>query len=134
MVRVVPIARATFDRCGVVLGTSATLPEAPGRCSYRALGLRGVLMIRGVFLSGRWFTGGRARSRFCVGWDFVSVGEIRVLTDRSYRAREPQLSHSGRIHEKKEPGTNPDSLLLLRWCRRRDLNPHGFPHHAKKNS
>ena len=31
MVWVVPIARATFDRCGVVLGGSATLPEAPGR-------------------------------------------------------------------------------------------------------
>lgn len=41
MVWVVPIARATFDRCGVVLGGSATLPEAPGRGAYRALGLRG---------------------------------------------------------------------------------------------
>ena len=39
MVWVVPIARATFDRCGVVLGGSATLPEAPGRGAYRALGL-----------------------------------------------------------------------------------------------
>jgi hypothetical protein len=56
MVWVVPIARATFDRCGVVLGGSATLPEAPGRGAYRALGLRGVLMVRGVVLSGRWFT------------------------------------------------------------------------------
>jgi hypothetical protein len=83
MVWVVPIARATFDRCGVVLGGSATLPEAPGRGAYRALGLRGVLMVRGVVLSGRWFTGGRARSRFCVGWGFESVGEIRVLVDRS---------------------------------------------------
>jgi hypothetical protein len=27
-------------------------------------GLRGVLMVRGVVLSGRWFRGGR----FCVGW------------------------------------------------------------------
>jgi hypothetical protein len=50
MVWVVPIARATFDRCGVVLGGSATLPEAPGRGAYRALGLRGVLMVRGVVL------------------------------------------------------------------------------------
>ena len=83
MVWVVPIARATFDRCGVVLGGSATLPEAPGP-AYRALGLRGVLMVRGgVALSGRWFTRGRARSRFCVGWGFASVGEIRVLADRS---------------------------------------------------
>jgi hypothetical protein len=49
---VVPIARATFDRCGVVLGGSATLPEAPGRGAYRALGLRGVLMVRGVVLMG----------------------------------------------------------------------------------
>jgi hypothetical protein len=56
MVWVVPIARAMFDRCGVVLGGSATLPEAPGRGAYRALGLRGVLMVRGVVLSERWFT------------------------------------------------------------------------------
>ena len=80
---VAPIARATFDGCGVVLGASATLPEALGGGAYRALGLRGVLMVRGVVLSGRWFTGGRARSRFCVGWSFESVGEIRVLADRS---------------------------------------------------
>jgi hypothetical protein len=39
MAWVVPIARATFDRCGVVLGKNATLPEAPGRDAYRALGL-----------------------------------------------------------------------------------------------
>jgi hypothetical protein len=83
MVQVVPIARATFDRCGVELGGSATLPEAPGRCAYRALGLRGVLMVRGVVLSGRWFRGGRARRRFCVGWGFESVAEIRVLADKS---------------------------------------------------
>jgi hypothetical protein len=83
MVWVVPIARATFDRCGVVLGGSATLPEAPGRGAYRALGLRGVLMVRGVVLSGRWFRGGRARRRFCVGGGFESVGKIRVLADRS---------------------------------------------------
>jgi len=51
--------------------------------AYRALGLRGVLMVRRVVLSGRWFRGGRARSRFCVGWGFESVGEIRVLVDRS---------------------------------------------------
>lgn len=50
MVWVVPVARATFDRCGVVLDGSATLPEAPGRGAYRALGLRGVLMVRGVVL------------------------------------------------------------------------------------
>jgi hypothetical protein len=25
------MARATFDRCGLVLGGGATLPEAPGR-------------------------------------------------------------------------------------------------------
>jgi hypothetical protein len=56
MVWVVPIVRGTFDRCGVVLGGSATLPEAPGRGAYRALGLRGVLMVRGVVLSERWFT------------------------------------------------------------------------------
>ena len=82
MVWVVPIAQATFDRCGVV-GGSATLPEALGRGACRALGLRRVLMVRGVVLSGRWFTGGRARSRFCVGWGFESVGEIRVLADSS---------------------------------------------------
>ena len=64
MVWVVPIARATFDRCGVVLGGSATLAEAPGRGAYRALGLRGVLMVRGVVLCGRWSRGGRARTRF----------------------------------------------------------------------
>jgi len=83
MVWVVPMARAMFDRCGVVLDWGATLPEAPGRGAYRALGLRGVLMVRRVVLSGRWFRGGRARSRFCVGWGFESVGEIRVLVDRS---------------------------------------------------
>jgi len=83
MVWVVPMARAMFDRCGVVLDGGATLPEAPGRGAYRALGLRGVLMVRGVVLSGRWFRGGRARGRFCVGWGFESVGEIRVLVDRS---------------------------------------------------
>jgi hypothetical protein len=37
MVWVVPMARATFDRCGVVLGGGATLPEAPGRGAYWAL-------------------------------------------------------------------------------------------------
>ena len=79
----VPIARATFDRCEVVLGGSATLPEAPGRGAYRALGLRGVLMVRGVVLSGRWFRGVGARSRFCVGWRFEFMGKIRVLVDRS---------------------------------------------------
>jgi len=44
MVWVVPMARATFDRGGVVLGGGATLPEALGG-AYRALGLRGVLMV-----------------------------------------------------------------------------------------
>ncbi len=34
--------------------------------------------------------------------------------------------------EKRETGIDPDSLCLLRWCRRRDLNPHGFPHHPLK--
>ena len=38
MVWVVPVARATFDRCGVVLGGGATLPEAPGRGAYRDAG------------------------------------------------------------------------------------------------
>lgn len=59
MVWVVPVAGATFDRCEVVLGGSATPPEAPGRRAYRVLGLRGVLMVQGVILSRRWFTGGR---------------------------------------------------------------------------
>lgn len=52
MVWVVPMARAMFDRCGLALGGGATLPEAPGRGGFRALGLRGVLMVRGV-VSGR---------------------------------------------------------------------------------
>ena len=26
----------------------------------------------------------------------------------------------------------PESPLVSRWCRRRDLNPHGFPHHPLK--
>jgi hypothetical protein len=50
-----------FDRCGVVLDGGATLPGALGRGAYRALGLRGVLILRRVVLSGRWFRGGRAR-------------------------------------------------------------------------
>lgn len=83
MVWVVPIARATFDRCGVVLGGSATLPEAPGRGAYRALGLRGVLMVRRVVLSGRWFRGGRARKPILRRPGLESVGETRVLVDRS---------------------------------------------------
>ena len=36
MVWVVPIARATFDRCGVVLGGSATLSDAWAGCVYGA--------------------------------------------------------------------------------------------------
>ena len=46
--------------------------------------------------------------------------------------REPQMSHICLFHEKRELGGKPKSLLLLRWCRRRDLNPHGFPHHPLK--
>src|SRR5262245_35157148 len=54
MVWVVPMARAMFDRCEVVLDGGATLPEAPGRGAYRALASRGVLMVRRVVLSTRW--------------------------------------------------------------------------------
>jgi len=38
------------------------------------------------------------------------------------------------VKERQKKGTRkkPDSLFLLRWCRRRDLNPHGFPHHPLK--
>ena len=53
MVWVVPKARAMFDRCGVVMDGGATLPEAPGRAACRALGLRGVLVVRRVVLSVR---------------------------------------------------------------------------------
>ena len=75
MVWVVPIARATFDQCGAVLGRSATLPEALQRCAYRALGPRSVLMVRGVVLSGRWLTGGRART----SRDWMSLSTILIL-------------------------------------------------------
>jgi len=37
-----------------------------------------------------------------------------------------------RFHEKRDFGVKPKSLSLLEWCRRRDLNPHGFPHHPLK--
>jgi hypothetical protein len=78
MVRVVPMARAMFDRCGVVLGGGATLRR---RLCVWGAGLRGVLMIRCVVLSGRWFRGGRARSRFCVGWRFEPV-HVAVYDER----------------------------------------------------
>jgi len=45
---------------------------------------------------------------------------------------EPLFSQSGRFQEKKDFGGKPKSLSELRWCRRRDLNPHGFPHHPLK--
>src|SRR4030065_1048289 len=45
---------------------------------------------------------------------------------------EPVLSQSGRFHEKRDSGEKPKSLLLLRWCRRGDSNPHGSPHHPLK--
>jgi hypothetical protein len=38
----------------------------------------------------------------------------------------------GWFFEKRDLGEKPKSLSLLRWCRRRDLNPHGFPHHPLK--
>ena len=34
--------------------------------------------------------------------------------------------------ELKESSFYPDSFLLLKWCRRGDSNPHGFPHHSLK--
>jgi hypothetical protein len=37
-------------------------------------------------------------------------------------------------HKGNELGARPNSLLELRWCRRRDLNPHGFPHHPLKQA
>jgi hypothetical protein len=45
---------------------------------------------------------------------------------------EPQISHSGRFHEKRDFGQKPKSLLDPKWCRRGDSNPHGFPHHPLK--
>lgn len=45
---------------------------------------------------------------------------------------EPLFSHSGRIHEKRDFGFAPKSLLILRWCRRGDSNPKGFPHLPSK--
>ena len=48
------------------------------------------------------------------------------------KAREPHFRPSGRFHEKREPGTRPNSLCVLRWCRRGDSNPHGSPHHPLK--
>src|SRR5512139_2589434 len=36
----------------------------------------------------------------------------------------------GVLLEKREPGLEPNSLLVLVWCRRGDSNPHGFPHHV----
>jgi len=38
------------------------------------------------------------------------------------------------VEKKQKKGTRqkPDSLLDSSWCRRRDLNPHGFPHHPLK--
>jgi len=34
--------------------------------------------------------------------------------------------------QKKGTRKKPDSLSDSEWCRRRDLNPHGFPHHPLK--
>jgi hypothetical protein len=45
---------------------------------------------------------------------------------------EPEMSHSARFYEKKELGAKPNSLWVLRWRRRGDSNPHGFPHHHIK--
>jgi hypothetical protein len=53
---------------------------------------------------------------------------------RSLRSHEPQISHSGLKTEKRELGAKPNSLLELRWCRRGDSNPHGFPHHPLNRS
>jgi integrase len=38
------------------------------------------------------------------------------------------------VEKKQKKGTRkkPDSLSDSEWCRRRDLNPHGFPHHPLK--
>ena len=38
------------------------------------------------------------------------------------------------VEKRQEKGTRkkPDSLSDSEWCRRRDLNPHGFPHHPLK--
>ena len=45
---------------------------------------------------------------------------------------EPHVSLSGPKYEKRKLGAKPNSLSLLLWCRRRDLNPHGSPHHPLK--
>ena len=50
---------------------------------------------------------------------------------RLAKFREPLFSHSVPNYEKRDLGLKPKSLLLLPWCRRRDLNPHGFPHHHR---
>ena len=50
-----------------------------------------------------------------------------VAYTRPPNTREPQISHSGRFYEKREPDAEPNSLWLLRWCRRRDLNLTDFP-------
>ena len=39
---------------------------------------------------------------------------------------EPEIIQSGEINEKRDFGEKPKSLSLLRWCRRRDLNPHAL--------
>jgi hypothetical protein len=42
---------------------------------------------------------------------------------------EPIFSHSAHFQRKRDSGGKPKSLCVLRWCRRGDSNPHGFPHH-----
>src|SRR5659263_469372 len=69
--------------------------------------------------------------------DGLVYGRFQAERDRPLdrvETCEPLFSHSARYYEKREPGDNPDSLYLLMWCRRRDLNPHGFPHHPLKQS
>jgi len=46
--------------------------------------------------------------------------------------REPLFNHSDFFHKKRDFGGKPKSLLELQWCRRRDLNPRGFPNHSLK--
>ena len=47
---------------------------------------------------------------------------------------EPLLSHSAPHYQRRELGWRPSSLLEFAWCRRRDLNPHGFPRHPSRGS
>ena len=67
---------------GSVLGGGATLPEAPGRGAYRALGLRGVLMVCGVVLSGRWFRGRPGSEHLPDGIEF-DLAEIASGTTKT---------------------------------------------------